>query len=377
MAKMRVSMHSGRAGLARHNDRSGAVGDHVDQSKSGGNIYWCVGMAKPVRADQVPAGLIDTTAAELGYYRKRYGAAIKATNDRYRRQSHKEKCKTVEQVYNGAKTKPLETILQIGKTSATVDEKTFRACVFDYLDRLNAWSKERGGHVHVISVQIHVDEQTLHAHVRRVFDYKDADGHYRLSQTKALAAIDELTHEMPLPEPDKAEDRHNNRMMTFTAFERSLWQTVCQEHGVDVNLETVKTTKRRRRTEHRDQLDEEILAKEAELYNLDAAVKAKERLIGTLDDLERENAVLGAKIDDFRRDNGVLREELELVQMVKEIKDSVDWDALAQAAYEADQSVKSRAPLVLDTDKDLQTVRGYNSLVEVANALDDYDHDER
>ena len=232
MTKVRVSQHSGRVGSARHNDRTflqemtpqerEEKASHIHTENTHKNRTWSIGRA----------GDGDLKDRELTFYRERYSSGLEETNRRYRRQGHPERCRTIEQIYVGQKTRPEEMILQIGDRETDVDPDVFSSAVVEYLQRLDQWNRMHGGHMHILDVSIHLDETSPHAHVRRVWDYTDKDGHVRLGQNAALRAAG-----VPLPHPDKPEGRYNNRKISFDTMARGLWQDVVREHGFEVETE--------------------------------------------------------------------------------------------------------------------------------------------
>ena len=220
---MRVTQHSGRVGIARHNDRNFDMtkADHIDPDRSSQNRYWCC--EKGVGFEE----------AELHFYEQHYGAAIEATNARYRAAGHPERCRTVKQVLEAPKTRPEEVILQVGKAGATVDRKTLAGCVNTYMRHMEQWSKDHGGCLHLLSMALHMDEATPHVHIRRVWGYTDPEtGLERIGQGRALKEAG-----IELPEPQKPQGRFNNRKMTFDREMRDFWQRVCKSHGLEIETE--------------------------------------------------------------------------------------------------------------------------------------------
>lgn len=287
MSKMRVSQHSGRAGSAKHNDRSFLVGlsdeerrevaPHIRPEAGQDNQEW----RRTGQEDKRPLQEV-----EIEFYRERYAAALERTNERYRREGHAERCRTPEQLYQGAKTRPEETILQIGDKDAEIDPATFRECVKDYMRQLQEWNKAHGGHMQLLTVALHFDETSPHAHIRRVWDYTDRDGVIRLGQNKALEAAG-----VPLPEPGKPEGRYNNRKITFDAWARGMWQEVCKAHGYEIETEPVPGRKHKDKAEFIYQQNAERLGRQ------ERAIASNEKGLATLT-AQQEQA--SAAIDNIR-----------------------------------------------------------------------------
>ena len=245
---MKASMHNGREGSGRHNDRTFLQGKseqerqemapHIDAARTTDNMTWRVG-----RKGWHKGTGGDIEAAERDYYRRRYGAAQEAKNARYKAQRHPERCRSTDDLYTGKLTRPEEQILQIGSKDEQVSPEVFRACVKDYIKELNDWNKAHGRHMQILSVAVHFDETTPHAHIRRVWEYDSKDGR-ALGQDKALQAAG-----VPLPDPGKTKGRHNNRKMTFDAQMRDKWLDICEAHGLQIDREPVPDMR------HKDKAD--------------------------------------------------------------------------------------------------------------------------
>ncbi len=236
---MKVSHNNSRnQGSASHNDRTFDVrkADHIDQSKMKDNRYWCVyeGM--------------DFGEAEKKFYEEHYGQMIHDQN-RYRPEKL-----DVDDYLRMSRYCPEELILQIGNVDDTVrDPVVFDACFDQYMACLEEWNREHGGHMHVLDYAVHKDEATIHAHIRRVWDYTAKDGTARIGLDRALKEAG-----VPLPEPAMPEGRRNNRKMAFDRMMRGRWIGICEDHGI-----TVDKVPKRARHQHisdykRDRRIEEI-----------------------------------------------------------------------------------------------------------------------
>lgn len=240
--RLRVSQHSGRQGSARHNDRSFLAGrseawrqehaPHIDPERTDDNVVWTWD------------GQTDVEASERAWYAQEYQRAQEATNARYAREGHSDRCKSTDQLYEGRLTRPEEMILQVGTQADGIDPAEFAQAVDRYLDKLDEWDTTRGGHMHILSIALHVDEASPHLHIRRVWDYTDRDGLTRLGQAKALEAAG-----VPLPDPSKSVGRYNNRKMSFDAMARGWWQECCRAQGWEIE------TKARPDMRHKDKAE--------------------------------------------------------------------------------------------------------------------------
>ena len=138
---------------------------------------------------------------ELVFYEKHFKKHLKAQNERHIKSRHKERCKTIEDIYTSPRTCPQETILQVGKDGEYQDlekfDKMVRAFCASYNNVFHANSM-------IIDCSIHADETSLHAHIRRVFYVKDKDGNLELAQNKALKQMG-----FDLPHPEQKRSKYN------------------------------------------------------------------------------------------------------------------------------------------------------------------------
>lgn len=257
--RLRVSQHSGRQGSARHNDRSFLAGrseawrqehaPHIDPERTDDNVVWTWD------------GQTDVEASERAWYAQEYQRAQEATNARYAREGHSDRCKSTDQLYEGRLTRPEEMILQVGTQADGIDPAEFAQAVDRYLDKLDEWDTAHGGHMHILSIALHVDESSPHLHIRRVWDYTDRDGLCRLGQAKALQAAG-----VPLPDPNKPTGRFNNRKMTFDSMARNWWQECCREQGWDIETDARPDMRHKSKQDYiRDQMAAEIDGLTAEI----------------------------------------------------------------------------------------------------------------
>lgn len=325
MAKMRVSQHSGRQGSAKHNDRSflsdksdqerREMAPHISAEAGTQNVFWSWQKG------------VDFETAERNFYKARYSASVEATNERYRKEGHADRCKTTDDLHQGKLTRPEETILQIGDMKDDISRNEFLDCFTDYMKRLEEWNQEHGSHMHILSMAVHMDEASPHAHVRRVWDYTDKDGLVRLGQNKGLEQAG-----VPLPEPDKPNGRFNNRKMTFDAMARGLWQEVCKAHGFEIETEARPNARHKDKVEYiNDKLSE--------------ALKTIERADGIesrVEALESRSRILKASQVKDSQD----RAKSSFLNKNKVVLPRADYEALLSTAKAAEEAQKQTAKLV-------------------------------
>lgn len=339
MAKCRVTMRSGRVGSAQHNDRAflkgredqaQEVAPHIDLERSGDNrvISWqgAKGEGKPLEQ------------TELEFYEMRFGAMCKQRNEMYRKQGHKERCKTPEDLYRGRLTRPEELILQVGDMHNHASADELWDMTKAYLNEFMEWNKEHGSHGHILSVALHTDETTPHVHIRRVWDY-EKDGTICLGQNKALEASG-----VALPDESKPEGRYNNRKMTFDDMMRGKWQEICKARGFEIETEPRPSLKHKDKADYiADQLDKQIKAKETELSGLSEKVSEARKLEAKADRLK-------SHVDELQSVERILS-KAEVGKVVKEAKtglfdkdkvtiDRKDFEALARTAHGAEEAIE-------------------------------------
>lgn len=168
---------------------------------------------------------------ELVQYEKFLGNSINAQNDRYRSKGQYKYCKDAVDVLLSSRTRPTETILQIGDRDNHVSAKTLWNVYADYFQKHN---NRFGDHIKILNATLHVEESTPHVHDRKLFLGTNEHGEVIVSKTEALKCLG-----IEAPHPDQKQDRFNNRLMTYTAICRELWIETCREHGIDI--ETVPT----------------------------------------------------------------------------------------------------------------------------------------
>ena len=298
--KIRVSQHSGREGSARHNDRTFMDGkshawiaehaDHIDTARTDENHY--------MTCNNDP----DFEKSERDYYHQAYTAGQDAVNARYVKSGHPERCKTVDDLYTGKLTRPEEMILQIGDRNSGIDGDTFTHAVCDYMDRVLAWSAEHGNPMRLLNVAIHLDEGSPHAHIRRVWEYRDKDGLARLGQNKALEAAG-----IEPPRPGEKLGRYNNRKMTFDSMARGVWQEVCREYGFEIETEPRPDMRHKSKQDYvRDQMTAEIdtlrQEKAAAIAQIDMLRQKQTGLTAQIDTQEAQIRTLTAKNDKLQQE---------------------------------------------------------------------------
>lgn len=353
MAKIRVSQHSGRTGSAKHNDRSFLanksnqerkdMAPHIREDASVDNWFWCCQNG------------VSFSEAELNFYVKRYSAAQDAINERYRKEGHSERCKTVQDLYKGKLTRPEEMILQIGNMNDHISKEDFISCLNEYVRQINEWNREHGSHMHILNLAAHFDEASPHAHLRRVWEYTDKDGLPRLGQNKALEAAG-----IELPEPNKKIGRYNNRKMTFDAMAREMWQQICKEHGFDIETEVRPNMKHKNKGDFiANQINQQIEFKQKELSEtterlseVQATMKSIEsQKAAMIEDLEQRIEILQSReriLTATQVDYTTKKVKTTLFDKEKVVLPRSEYEALIRTAHASEEAQKQVASLVAE-----------------------------
>lgn len=320
--RLRVSQHSGRSGSAKHNDRSFMTGrsaewrqehaPHIDTTRTGENVVW-------TWDEQT-----DVEASERAWYAETYQQAQDATNARYIREGHADRCKTPDDLYNGRLTRPEEMILQVGDRNTDIDLGRLGQALDTYLSRLDEWNDSHGGHMHVLSMALHLDESSPHVHIRRVWDYTDRDGLTRLGQAKALEAAG-----IELPDPGKPVGRYNNRKITFDAMARGWWQEACREQGWEIETEARPGMRHKEKRDFiYDQMTAEIDTARQERDDMTAQAD-KARQDATAADRIRQDATRQAQETEARLTTA--RTELEAIEERTRILTEAEVERMRQS----------------------------------------------
>ena len=232
---LKLTRHNGRAGThgtynPKHNDRSFnlANSEHIDQERAKGNIYWdCYhGIRSASDKDKQTAAFSDV---EKMFYEIHYSHFVENQNARNAKIRHTERNRTIEDLLEGKKTCPEETIYQLG----TLDEHASAEDLFNLVTEfIEEFKAKFGEHVHVLDWALHLDESTPHIHERHVFDCENKYGEVAPQQEKALETLG-----FELPDPDKPLSRRNNRKITFDAACRKMLFEIAKRHGLDLEEE--------------------------------------------------------------------------------------------------------------------------------------------
>lgn len=195
---MKATRHNGRSGKhgtydAKHNDRRFDVenSEHIDAERTKMNVYWDCYQGYSLQNDKDERARFTFTEIEKAYYVEKYSDHVD------------------------------------GAVSADVLAQVSA----EYFEEFN---RRYGSHVHILDWALHLDEATPHIHERHVFDAVNQYGELCPQQDRAL---EELGFE--LPKPNEKKGKYNNRKMVFDEECRKLFISICQNHGLTIDVEPV------------------------------------------------------------------------------------------------------------------------------------------
>lgn len=208
----RVTHHTERVAFPKDGKKAKAYFQELQRQY---DRRWCVNRVR------------DAYQSELEFYRERYSGMAEARNQTYAKTRHAERMVTIESLHGGRNTCPEELSVRAG----TESREAFEGCLMGYLSWMRQWSRENGGHLHVLGAYI-AKEGPCRAIIRRVWDCPGKDGLPRLSMAGALKESG-----VPLPDDGEGESRYNNRKMTFDRMSREALYQGFEEAGIPVNRE--------------------------------------------------------------------------------------------------------------------------------------------
>ena len=235
---MKATRHNGRAGKhgvydPKHNDRRFDVenSEHINPEMTKYNVYWDCYQGYSLPNEEDRRAQFTFTEIEKAFYVKNYSDHVDGQNERNRKSRHTDRNKTIDGMLGNSKTCPEETLLQLGNIDGAVTPDVLARVSAEYFEEFN---KRYGSHVHILDWALHLDETTPHIHERHVFDAVNQYGELCPQQEKALEELG-----IQLPDPGKKKGKFNNRKMSFDEECRKLFISICQKHGLEIDVEPV------------------------------------------------------------------------------------------------------------------------------------------
>ena len=347
----KASVHNGRAnskGVAynpNHNtlEQSRVNQPHIDQERIHLNQYLQYMGDGTAIGHRGGGGGYDSRKHELERYRQLYGTGLEARNQRYRASGHRERVKTMSQVYRDPKTAPMETIFQLGNKRSETDEQTrTQVMVGAWGDVLQHLHQQYGANLIPLDASLHREETTDHIHFRYTLGARDKFGHFVPNQNQALEAMGFNGRN---PETGK-KDRYHNPLVAFTDEVRETFYQACERRGVQIDREV--TSGSRRQLELLDQkrsgLERELAATEQQKQ---VTQEATQRAKKALDTLEAKQMLVEMEVEEQQRKAAEATQAAEEAKLEAEraIQSKAEAEAAeasikAQARYEAEVAVR-------------------------------------
>ena len=200
-------------------------------------------------------------------------------------------------------------------TSITVVATSICGVEFYSVKELEKFSSN----IHILDYAIHADEETPHAHIRKVYDYVDEKGHECLSQVQALKALG-----FDCPDPEQKVDRLNNPKVSFDAYMREKWYDICLEHDIEIE---------------RDPRDNSQGHRDKEQFIADQKLEEEKSLQKSLEESQRHAMELAAEIERLKKENRaqnklIQKQEMQLQNKDKELEETKSQLEQAMDAYE-------------------------------------------
>ena len=347
----KASVHNGRANSkgvaynANHNtmELSRAHQPHIDPDRIHLNRYIQYLDGGAAIAHKGGEGGYDSRKHEMDQYKRLYGEGLDARNRRYIASGHRERVKSVRQVYRDPKTAPMETIFQLGKKGSETDEvKRTQVMAGAWGDVLQHLHQQYGANLIPLDAALHRDEVNEHIHFRFTLGARDKFGHMVPNQSAALEA---MGFDGRNPETGK-KDRYHNPLVAFTDEVRETFYQACERRGVEIDREVSSGS--RRQLELLDQkragLERELAATEQQKQ---VTQEATQRAKKSLDTLEAKQLLVEMEVEEQQRKVSEAAKVAEEARLAAELAIQSKTEAQAaeaaireQARYEAEVAVR-------------------------------------
>ena len=306
---MRATRHNGRSGAhgtynPKHNDREFDLDNAVDinSEMTPNNIYWNCYQGFTFHKDR-PDDWMSFKDVELLFYKQQFTGWLDAQNERHRKEGHKKRIKTMEEVVTNKKWCPEETIYQIGNIDGTVDYKELAMVVTETMQEIDT---RFGKYCKTMDWGLHIDEKTPHIHERHVFFAPDEYGFDMPQQEEACRRMG-----LELPDKESESGRYNNRKMTFDKECRAIFLEKCKEHGIELEVEPIYGGKKY-------QEKQEFITSQINMKNQNMQIQNGQLLIDNSILVEKKGALQGEirNLEDEK-----LQKEMQLNDVDDFIKD--------------------------------------------------------
>lgn len=213
---------------------------HIDEERMHLNKYIRFDRNGRPHMSQGGNGGFNATQHERERYEELYAEGLEARNQRYTASRHKERCRTISEVYQDLKTAPLESIWQVGNSHSNMSREEMRdALVAAWNLTYRELREKYGANMVPLDAALHMDEKVCHIHHRVTLGAVDEYGHFMPNQTAALEAMG-----FERPDPTKPRSRYNNALIAFTDSIREIFYQNCERCGLEIDREVQNYSKR-------------------------------------------------------------------------------------------------------------------------------------
>ena len=213
---------------------------HIDEERMHLNKYIRFDRNGRPHMSQGGNGGFNATQHERERYEELYAEGLEARNQRYMASRHKERCRTISEVYQDLKTAPLESIWQVGNSHSNMSREEMRdALVAAWNLTYRELREKYGANMVPLDAALHMDEKVCHIHHRVTLGAVDEYGHFMPNQTAALEAMG-----FERPDPTKPRSRYNNALIAFTDSIREIFYQNCERCGLEIDREVQNYSKR-------------------------------------------------------------------------------------------------------------------------------------
>lgn len=317
----KVTVQTSTLGHAAHNDRSMYEPGRYDTSA---NLHWDYYMESDglTTAPESAASV----AAEKRYYKENYGALLASRNARRRKQRHGEDVWTMAEWTK--KNPPHETILQIGKVNDDTPDDLKRSYVVAAAIEFRDEVRKAGGEV--LSIDIHYDEASPHAHIRWVMNDDKGKPNVKGCLSAHGYAVEKA-------------DRRNNPMKKWSAEVRDKLETLAESMGAELDKERTSRRNMSVRDYAATQAVQEALAIEKQARaiikkNQNEARNAASQKQATIRQLDKEIQQREKRIQELREEENNIRERI--AAMVAEAQQKLS--EIFQVMTEKDKSLREK-----------------------------------
>ena len=347
--KKRVSLHNGKKSQKTgqvikppHNDTDRKKNENVKADLVKNNFYYnCYDGEYTLDSQSDKMSFEDV---ELSYYIEHYQAALDCQNEKHIKARQKKRVKSMSGWLNSAMYAPTETILRVGNIDdGFVSGNELKKMTGDYIKQLNDWSNEHDDCLHILNYALHADEvytdddtgeikpSSPHVHIRYVWDYVDDNENLAIGIEKALEQVG-----YELPNPNNKASRYNNRMITFTAECREMWQNIVKSYGYEIETEP-KLTKRKAKDKETfiaEKRAEKEIAKALEMQEKAKLQQLQNEKIAKQNEIDRQNLIVHqVELDEHFAKIKMLKNELQegirlTAQLAEKIKDEQKRESL-------------------------------------------------